>query len=209
MPTNDFGNELKTLLDARDMSIRKCSEQTGIDKATISRIINGKRKANIQHLEKFAACLDVPFTELMYAAGYPINQEQQGNFSDMHTSMKDIQKMLENSNHYEDNFSKEAVKLQLDNYEQYAGTADGKQTIHKQFKEKLDKVGSIGPFINQLKDFYTQFVQYKGTPYELAIIGSVLLYFIVPVDVIPDYIFPIGYVDDAIAVQIALKSLSN
>ncbi|WP_343770096.1 YkvA family protein [Oceanobacillus oncorhynchi] len=39
--------------------------------------------------------------------------------------------------------------------------------------------------------------------------GGVLLYFITPVDVVPDYIFPIGYMDDAIAVQIALKKLSN
>jgi uncharacterized membrane protein YkvA (DUF1232 family) len=34
--------------------------------------------------------------------------------------------------------------------------------------------------------------------------GSALLYFILPVDVIPDYIFPIGYLDDAIAVQLVL-----
>jgi len=33
---------------------------------------------------------------------------------------------------------------------------------------------------------------------EQAVLGSGLLYFISAVDIIPDYLFPIGYVDDAI-----------
>ena len=49
----------------------------------------------------------------------------------------------------------------------------------------------------------------KGTPRELAIIGGALLYFISPIDIIPDYIFPIGYLDDAIVVKIALDLLEK
>ncbi len=32
---------------------------------------------------------------------------------------------------------------------------------------------------------------------ERCILGSVLLYFVLATDVIPDYVFPIGYLDDA------------
>ncbi len=39
--------------------------------------------------------------------------------------------------------------------------------------------------------------------------GGALLYFIVSVDVIPDYIFPIGYIDDAAAVQFVFNQLSH
>ncbi|GGP08510.1 DUF1232 domain-containing protein [Oceanobacillus neutriphilus] len=209
MTTENFGKRLKELLHTRAMSIRKCSEYTGIDKATISRIINGKRKANIQHLEKFASCLNVPLAELMQAAGYSIHSTETQSTSDMYTSMKEIQQTLKASDLYHDNFSMDEVQQQLDGYEQYAQTEEGKQIIHNQFKNKIDEVGSIGPFIKQLKNFYAQFVQYKGTPFTLTIMGGALLYFITPVDVVPDYIFPIGYVDDAVAVQIALKSLSN
>lgn len=209
MTMNNFGYRLKELLHARAMTIRKCSEHTGIDKATISRIINGKRKANIQHLEKFASCLNVPLAELMQAAGYQIHSEESQSNSDMYTSVKEIQQTLKASDLYPDDFSMNEVQQQLDGYEEYAQTEEGKQIIHNQFKKKMDEVGSIGPFIKQLKNFYAQFVQYKGTPLTLAIMGGVLLYFITPVDVVPDYIFPIGYVDDAVAVQIALKSLSN
>ncbi|WP_339183550.1 DUF1232 domain-containing protein [Oceanobacillus sp. FSL W7-1293] len=209
MSTDNFGDKLKTLLQARAISIRKCSEQTGIDKGTISRIINGKRKANIQHLKKFASCLNIPLIELLHAAGYSIHADEARGISDMHTSMEEIQQILKASNLYHDHLSTAAIEQQLDRYEQNAQTEEGKQIIHDQFKKKLDEVGSIGPFINQLKDFYAQFAQNKRTPFTLAVMGGVLLYFITPVDVVPDYIFPIGYMDDAIAVQIALKKLSN
>lgn len=209
MTADNFGNRLKELLHTRAMSIRKCSEHTGIDKATISRIINGKRKANIQHLEKFASYLNVPLAELMEAAGYPIRSAESQGTSDMYTSVKEIQQTLKASELYDGNFSMDEVQQQLGSYEKYAQTEEGKQIIHNKFKKKIDEVGSIGPFIKQLKNFYAQFEQYKGTPFTLTIMGGVLLYFITPVDVVPDYIFPIGYMDDAVAVQIALKSLSN
>lgn len=50
----------------------------------------------------------------------------------------------------------------------------------------------------------------ESTPAEdRAILGSALLYYILATDVIPDYMFPIGYLDDAIAVQIALNRLKK
>ncbi|CEI82739.1 MULTISPECIES: DUF1232 domain-containing protein [Oceanobacillus] len=209
MSADNFGNKLKMLLHAKSMTVRKCSEQTGIDKGTISRIINGKRKANIQHLKKFASCFDIPLIELLHAAGYSIHADEAREISDMHTSIEEIQQILKASDLYNNHLSTTAVEQQLDRYEQNAQTEEGKQIIHNQFKKKLDEVGSIGPFINQLKDFYAQFAQYKRDPFTLAVMGGVLLYFITPFDVVPDYIFPIGYMDDAIAVQIALKKLSN
>ncbi|GIO24026.1 DUF1232 domain-containing protein [Oceanobacillus sp. J11TS1] len=209
MSADHFGNRLKELLHTRALSIRKCSEQTGIDKATISRIINGKRKANIQHLKKFAVCLNVPLAELLQAAGHLIDSPDSHDRSEIDSSMEEIQQTLKESNLYHDNFSMDAVQQQLTRFEQEAQTEEGKQIILSQFSKKIEEVGSVGPFIKQLKDFYAQFVQYKGTPFTLTVMGAVLLYFITPVDVIPDYVFPIGYMDDAVAVQIALKSLSN
>jgi uncharacterized membrane protein YkvA (DUF1232 family) len=41
------------------------------------------------------------------------------------------------------------------------------------------------------------------------VIGSTLLYLILTPDVIPDYVFPIGYLDDAIAVSMTVDRLSN
>ncbi|MBT2656031.1 helix-turn-helix domain-containing protein [Bacillus sp. ISL-18] len=202
-----LGLYMKKLLKEHSLSMRKLSELTNIDTATISRIINGKRKANPVHLQKFAEHLNVPISELFVVAGYSMEQEglQQ---SDLLKSVESIQNFLESSNIIDNQFSIVSVDCQLANYEQYAQTEEGKGTILNNFGEKLKKIGSIGPFISQLKDLYEKFRLNRGTSRELAIIGSALIYFIVSVDVIPDYIFPIGYIDDAIAVQIVTKSLT-
>lgn len=204
-----LGKLIKNTLKERSMSMRKLAELTDIDIATVSRIINGKRKANLNHLDKFADSLEVPISELLEAAGYSIDEKEGENNSDIHDSVEEIKKILKATNSYESNFSIEAVDQQLATFGQYSQTKEGEATILNSFDEKIEKVGSIGPFIDQLKELFERFKKNKGKPYELIIIGSALLYFISPIDVIPDYIFPIGYLDDAIAVQIALKSLKN
>lgn len=206
---NELGLMLRRLLDERSLSMRKFAEMTKIDTATISRIINGKREANMQHLQEFSACLDVPLTEMLNAAGYDIGKRQEDAFSDIHTSVDVIKTYLQSSNLYDKDFTIDEVDQKLSDYGHYSQTEEGKETILNDFENKLQKVGSIGPFINHLKELYEKFLQRKGTSYELAIIGSVLLYFIIPVDAIPDYIFPIGYIDDAIAVQMTLNSLNK
>ncbi len=75
--SNALGLLLRDLLKERSLSMRKLSELTEIDTATISRIINGKRKANLQHLERFADCLEVPLRDFFEAAGYSIEQRQE------------------------------------------------------------------------------------------------------------------------------------
>lgn len=206
---NKLGLLLRGLLKERSLSMRKFSDLTGIDTATISRIINGKRKANLQHLQKFADCLNVPISELFNAEGYGIQGQEERPQSDIQKSVEVIQNYLESSNLLDKEFTIEQVDEELSHYGHYSETEEGKETILKGFEKKLQKIGSIGPFINDLKELYETFRQRKGTSYELAIIGSALLYFIITVDAIPDYIFPIGYIDDAIAVQIVLNSLAE
>ncbi|KAB2331162.1 DUF1232 domain-containing protein [Cytobacillus depressus] len=206
---NNLGLILKDLLQERSLSMRKLSELTAINTATISRIINGKRKATPEHLQKFADTLGVPIVDLFVAAGYPIEQKEDGQLSDIHASVNSIKNFLKSANLYDQQFTIESVEQQLANYEQYTQTTEGEKTILNDFEVKLQKVGSIGPFINHLKDMYERFRLKNGTPVELGLIGSALIYFILPVDVIPDYIFPIGYLDDAIAVQIVLSLLAK
>ncbi|WP_342047290.1 helix-turn-helix domain-containing protein [Bacillus sp. OTU530] len=201
---SNLGLILKELLKERSLSLRKFSEIAGVDTATISRIINGKRKATPEHLQRFADCLGIPMSELFVAAGYPIEQKQ----PDIHTSIDSIQDLLDSSNFHTKKFSIESVEQELAKYEQFSQTEEGKEIILKGFEEKLQKVGSIGPFINQLMAMYETFFLKKSTKRALVLIGSALIYFILPVDVIPDYIFPIGYIDDASAVQIVTSLLS-
>ncbi|OIK11045.1 DNA-binding protein [Bacillus sp. MUM 116] len=206
---SSIGMVLKDLLKQRSLSMRKLSELSEIDTATISRIVNGKRKATPEHLKKFADCLGVPFADLFCAAGYLIEQKPEKSYSDdLYATVDNIEKILESSNLYNKKFTIESVEKHLAKYEQFSQTEEGKETILKNFEKKLQKLGGIGPFISHLKVMFEQFSTKKATSHQLAIIGSALLYFILPVDVIPDYIFPIGYLDDAVAVQLASDLLS-
>lgn len=42
-----------------------------------------------------------------------------------------------------------------------------------------------------------------------TVIGSGLLYFVLSADIIPDYSFPLGYIDDALAVRLVLERLKE
>ncbi|MBT2655839.1 helix-turn-helix domain-containing protein [Bacillus sp. ISL-18] len=203
----DLGLYLKRLLKERSLSMRKLSELTDIDTATISRIINGKRKATPDHLQKFAEHLGVPFSELFALAGYPMEEKVQQS-SEKFTTVESIQFLLESTNLIDGEFNIESVEQHLAKYEQYVQTEEGTENILKNFGEKIKKLGSVGPFINQIKGMYEKFITKNGTPRELVLIGSALIYFIISTDVIPDYFLPLGYIDDAIAIQIVMKWLS-
>ena len=209
MSNNDKDNNLslllKKLLKEQSFSLRKFSELTDIDPATLSRIINGKRKATPDHLQRFAESLGVPISEMFVAAGFPIQPEK----SELQASIDNIQGYLESSHPQFKKFTLDSLKQELVKYEQYSQTEEGKETILHQFQEKIQKVNSIGPFIDQLNDMYDNFRKNNGTALEIALIGSALLYFILPLDCIPDYIFPIGYLDDAIVVKLISHSLQN
>ena len=71
-----------------------------------------------------------------------------------------------------------------------------------QFWEKVEKAApALKRILKNLKDLYCLFVdsvkgKYKLDPVALSIIGGGLLYFIIPLDLIPDYLPLAGYLDD-------------
>lgn len=205
---HNLGLLLKQLLKERSLSLRKFSELTQIDKATISRIINGKRRAKPEHLQAFAKTLNVSIQDLFVAAGFELNAEEKKQINtDMYSSIDSIQGILETSESYSSSYSIESINEKLTSYQQFSKTEEGKDNIHQKFEKKLNKVGSVGPFINQLKDMYKKFIYSQGTTSELMIMGGVLIYFITAVDVIPDYLFPLGFLDDAMAVKLSINYL--
>jgi uncharacterized membrane protein YkvA (DUF1232 family)/plasmid maintenance system antidote protein VapI len=200
-----LGPLLKDLLKQKSLSMRKLSALTGIDTATISRIINGKRRATPDHLQKFADCLDVQTATLFSAAGYLHDQKQEKvNENDIYRSAESVQIILESTDLVNKKFTIESVEDELLAYQQFSQTEEGKELILNGFEEKVKKLGSVGPFVSQLQTMFDKFRSMKASPQHLAVVGSALLYFIVPVDVIPDYILPVGYLDDAIAIKLVL-----
>ncbi|PDY48696.1 DUF1232 domain-containing protein [Bacillus pseudomycoides] len=207
-PNDKLGTLLKKLLKERALSMRQLGTLTNIDPSTISRIINGKQQAKQKHLQKFAECLQVPM-QVLYDSMHTDFPYEKKEKTDMYTSIDAIQQTLQSSNLFDYDYTTTRVKQELESYERYAQTTEGQKRIHESFSTKLQQIDSTGPFIEQLTDMYHQFCKESIPFQERAIIGSALLYFVLSTDIIPDYIFPIGYLDDAIAVELAKEKLAE
>src|SRR6478752_2836188 len=184
-----LGLLLRSLLKENALSMRKLSSLTGIDTATVSRIINGKQQANLHHLKQFAHYLNTPLEALIDPAGAASNNTENE---------------VETGIHYSIDKNQELTK-----YKQYAQTDEGHSMILDNFQSKIEQVCSVGTFIDQLKQMYLEYCSEETSAAKRSILGSALLYFILPTDIIPDYVFPIGYLDDAIAVQLVMNQLTE
>ncbi|WP_152654869.1 DUF1232 domain-containing protein [Oceanobacillus sp. CFH 90083] len=206
--SQQIGDYIKEQLEKKQISMRVLSKQTDINISTISRIINHKRKPTNQHLVEISKALDVPFEELLQKNGLPI-ETRENNINDIQASIVMIDHFLKQSENHYDSFSMEKLKQKLHDYEQDAETEAGYRLILDKFQKKKENVGDQGAYMKQLTNFFHRFCHKKGTQKELVLMGAALIYFISTADVIPDYLFPIGYLDDAIAVQVVMGFLSN
>ncbi|MBD3861264.1 DUF1232 domain-containing protein [Bacillus sp. 28A-2] len=206
--TTDLGQLLKEQLLLRSLSLRELSAHTEIDKATLSRIMNGKRKPTLNHLQRLSNHLNISLDQLLAAAGFPIKNERVHDHTFIQ-AVEEIEGTLKDHDIYDGTFSQEKLKQKLNEYETYSGTNEGKEMISAKFEQKMETISGVGPFLQHLKNMYSLFITGRGTPRELMLMGGALLYFIMPVDLIPDYIFPIGYIDDAAAVQVVFNQLTN
>jgi len=85
----------------------------------------------------------------------------------------------------------------------------------KEIQEKFSKAGPLGKFVEDLKLFFQLLKDYSSRRYReipfwtIAAIVAALLYVINHIDLIPDFIPVVGYVDDALVVSICLSMIKN
>ncbi|WP_042166854.1 DUF1232 domain-containing protein [Paenibacillus gorillae] len=204
-----LGDLVKYLLKKHSLSMRKLSSLSGIDTATISRIVNGKQQPKLIHLKAFSEHLQIPLEKLIEASGYEMAGDKYESDTGIFDSLHTIKDMLGNSNLYDPDVTTARIAQELDKYEQYARTEEGHRMICDEFHAKVKQVNGAGPFIEHLKEMYIQYCNEDTLGHERSVLGSALLYFILSADIIPDYIFPIGYLDDAIAVHLVLDRLNQ
>lgn len=204
MGSPELGKILKSSMAEQSISMRKLSSMCGICTASISRIMNHKQPANIHHLQEFSKHLGIPIEKLLFAVG--IGKEENID-TDSYFMIQMIQGILI-SFELDLHSVIEDVKKELIKFEQYAKTEEGKNVIHHEFETKINKLNSSGIMIDHLHHLYERFCSEDTDIKQLPMIGSALLYFILSADVIPDYVFPIGYLDDAIAINLVLNRLT-
>ncbi|WP_130859330.1 helix-turn-helix domain-containing protein [Gracilibacillus phocaeensis] len=188
---------IRQKLVEQNISMRQLAKQTNINVSTISRIINGKRQATLQHLQSIAAVLNLPLTDLVEKKpeeAFISLAHVRGIIYDMKLPVEDI--------------SEERLKDTITEYQQKSNTPQGKTKILQQFKEKLSSIQGQGPMVEQLESMYIAFKEGKRPRSELLLMGSALFYFITSIDILPDYLIPVGYLDDALVIQYVLQSMS-
>lgn len=206
-----FGIWLKGLLADRGVSLRGLGKLTGIDPATLSRINSGKQQPTLSHLERIARTLGVPLTEALGAAGFDTAGARNGGETrrtpeadEAHHLGTAIRKTTTSLADRLDQLTNILVEYRL-----LAGTEQGRTLIIERTAEKLQQSGAHGQFLSQVRALYEIATDSTVSLYRQSLAGSALLYFILEADVIPDSEFPIGYVDDAIAVQTVWEWLSE
>lgn len=88
-------------------------------------------------------------------------------------------------------------------------TKEGTETIVTDFNKKVNRVGGIKAVIHKLKVMYAYFRDPNTSKWKKGLAGAALLYFLLPADVIPDFIPIIGYIDDVTAALFVWNLLSG
>ncbi len=114
-------------------------------------------------------------------------------------------------------FSKKQAKKTIKKGAKRISEEDLKKVIEKEnfIEEKIIKNKTLKSlyedvklFISIIKDYYKG--NYKDIPYwSIAAIGFSLLYFLSPIDFVPDFIPMVGYVDDALILATCYKMIKK
>ncbi|WP_206832204.1 helix-turn-helix domain-containing protein [Alicyclobacillus fructus] len=199
---------VKALLRERSMSMRQLAASTGISVSTISKMIAGKQRVNLDYLRRMAEALDVPAATLAEAAGLPLARDEAAH-SRSQTTGAEIDTLLHYLGLEKMEDLRKEIERELEKYEVYAQTDEGQQLIAEKYHSKRGQIQGIGGFIRDLDEMYARFSRPDTPEDEKNILASGILYFLLATDAIPDYLVPAGYVDDAIAMQIVRERLAH
>lgn len=102
--------------------------------------------------------------------------------------------------------------LKRSKYFEIAETPEGEKKVEESFDEKIEHVS--GPIVSILGKVVILYRMLKDGTFKISsevkmMIIAALVYFISPVDLIPDFIPIIGYIDDATVLGLVIKFLSN
>lgn len=200
-PSRELERLVKDLLQDQEMSMRRLAAATGIDVAAISKMLSGKQRVNPEYLQRIAECLKVNSIVLFEAAGFQLER----NMSAVEPNLTAICAGLFKDLGWNIQCTRLDIERELQKCEGYANTEEGQLLIVEKFVEKREQLNDSGVFSGVLDEMYAAFLISDISDIERQILGGALLYFIVATDAIPDYLFPVGYMDDAIALDISYK----
>ncbi|PWI58741.1 helix-turn-helix domain-containing protein [Sulfoacidibacillus thermotolerans] len=204
---NAFGLFLRSELAKRGLSMRRLADLCGVDPATVSRLASGKQRPRPEHLLMLARALKISLRELWAVSGYTFNDEQ----NEQEQTLDRCE--ASSAPHYQlpelESLDVDRIISELRKCKEYAGTQEGRELILRDFHQKVNQIQGIGPVLEELKTMYMLFQNEELAEEQRRTVGSALLYFILATDIIPDYSFPLGYLDDAVAIDLVWREMKT
>lgn len=200
--------EINNYLNENNLSLRKFSKIVDIPTSTLSRIINSKQKPSITHIKKLSKFIPLFLNSFLNddLSSKDINIDITNTQAIQNNELYNILKFSQFADSKKLN---QEINNQFNKCKEYAKTQDGINMIKSDFDKKIKEINGVGPLIDSLENLYSRYILENPSSTKALIIGAVLLYFIIPLDVIPDYLFGIGYIDDMLLLQFELSVLDK
>ncbi len=176
---------------AQGLSLRALARQAGVSHSSISRLLRGRARPTADLLRAVAAPLGLPADELLGAAALA-----PAGAGDVLSALRGLgvdPAPPELIGH---------VQAELARLREYAATAEARAAVRRDLDRRLAALGARGPVAERLRGLARLYLSDAPAPARTAA-GSAVLYFLQAVDAIDDFMWPIGYLDDAVAVALA------
>jgi len=185
----------------RGLSLRALARQAGVSHSSISRLLRGLVRPTPGLLRALAPALGLSPDTLLAAAGIggPAGGPRPADpgpalWSALGTlGLEPVPPELV-----------ARVGERLARLREYAGTAEAAAVAREGLERKVAALGARGPVIERLRALGRLYLdEAAAPPAARAAAGSAVLYFLLALDAIDDFMWPIGYLDDAVAVALA------
>jgi len=123
--------------------------------------------------------------------------------------MDELNKNVDISEIEEHDYMENTLQDLSSDYETRDKYTEGKEYIEENFWSKIERVGSKLSFAKDIKALYNYFTDPSISWYRKSIVVGALVYFIFPIDSIPDLAPLIGYLDDLGVITATIKFLGS
>jgi len=180
-------------LAERGLSLRAAARRCGVHHSSLSRLLRGRARPTVALLRALAPVLGLEPEALLRPAGF-------GSASPGPEPWEALRGLGLDPHPPE---LVTAVRDRLARLRGYAGTAEARALARDGLERKVAALGAGGPGIERLLALGRLYLEGDAPPAARLAAGSAVLYFLLPVDAIDDFVWPIGYLDDALAVALA------
>src|SRR5699024_12480303 len=122
-----------------------------------SKIINGKRTANLNHLKKLSESFGTELEQLLKMAGFTDSESDE-----LKQTGEAVQKVVHELGGTDEEITYERVNQEIEVIKKRSQTISGKEKIRKEFKAKMEKTSDIGKYVDQLKAKNCHIIQGNG-----------------------------------------------